>query len=49
MINSLMPINGRSKIQDITRITGEIPMETIDQGAAPTSHQEENIVVESGD
>ena len=34
---------------DFPPITGESPMEAIDQGAATTSHQEENIVVESGD
>ena len=30
-------------------IKGEIPMESIDQGGTNSFHEEENIVVESGD
>ena len=34
---------------DFLPVTGEIPLEAIDQGATTSSHEEENIVVESGD
>ena len=33
---------------DFPFVTIEIPMESIDQGATTSSHEEENIVVESG-
>ena len=34
---------------DFPPVTEENPMESIDQGATTTPHEEENIVVESGD
>ena len=34
---------------DFPPVTGENPKEAIDQGVATNSHEEENIVVESGD